>query len=198
MKIIGLTGGIATGKSTVAGMLAELGACVIDADQLARDAVAPGTQGLARLADLFGQRALNPDGSLDRAAVRKIVFEDPNLRKSLEEIIHPEVKQLAIKLLAEAAEAGHDVAVYMAPLLIEAKATDRVDEIWVVTLSQQEQLKRLMMRDKCSKEQALGIISSQMPLSEKERFGVVVIDNSGGLDETKAQVMKAWRERVMI
>ncbi len=198
MKIIGLTGGIATGKSTVASLLAELGAVVIDADQLARDAVAPGTPALGRISDLFGQVVLNADGSLNRQTMRELVFNDAGKRQQLEAILHPAIKDLALERLAQARQAGAAVAVYMAPLLIEVNATDRVDEIWVVTVRPEIQLERLTARDNCSREAARRIIAAQMPLAEKEQFGVVVIDNSENLDMTRQQVVTAWQQRIAV
>ncbi|MCE1226046.1 MAG: dephospho-CoA kinase [Geobacteraceae bacterium] len=196
MLTIGLTGGIATGKSSVATMLAEHGAEVIDADQLARDAVAPGTAALQRIVELFGQQALLMDGSLNRQAVRQLVFNEPAKRQQLEAILHPAIKELALQRIEQARIRGSHVAVYMAPLLIEAKATDRVDEIWVVTVRPEVQLARLMARDGCNQKQAEQIIAAQMPLAEKERFGVVVIDNSLSLEETSRQVEAAWQQRI--
>jgi dephospho-CoA kinase len=197
MLTIGLTGGIATGKSSVATMLAEHGAEVIDADQLARDAVAPGTTTLQRIVELLGrQQALLADGSLNRQAVRQLVFNEPAKRQQLEAILHPAIKELALQQIEQARIHGSDVVVYMAPLLIEAKATDRVDEIWVVTVRPEVQLERLMARDGCSRQQAEQIIAAQMPLAEKERFGVVVIDNSSSLETTRCQVDAAWQQRI--
>jgi dephospho-CoA kinase len=193
---IGLTGGIATGKSSVAALLAEHGAEVIDADQLARDAVAPGTAALQRIVELFGQQALLPDGSLNRQAVREMVFNEPARRQQLEAILHPAIKELALQQIEQAQIRGSRVVVYMAPLLIEANATDRVDEIWVVTVRPEVQLARLMARDGCNQKQAEQIIAAQMPLAEKERFGVVVIDNSSSLEETSRQVEAAWQQRI--
>lgn len=198
MKIIGLTGGIATGKTTVARFLEELGAVVIDADQLARDVVAPGSPVLAKVVELFGPAVLAPDGSLGRQAVRGLVFGDPLKRKQLEAIMHPAIKVVSEQQLAAARARGAAVAVYMAPLLIEAGATDRVDEIWVVTLRPEVQLARLMARDNCSREQAGQIIAAQMPLTEKEGYGVVVIDNSGSLETTREQVRAAWQQRIAV
>lgn len=196
MLTIGLTGGIATGKSSVAAFLAELGAEVIDADQLARDAVAPGTVALQQVVELFGQQALQADGNLNRQAVRELVFNEPTKRQQLEAILHPAIKELALQQIEQARCRGSRVVVYMAPLLIEAKATDRVDEIWVVTVRPEVQLERLMTRDGCSREQAEQIIAAQMPLAEKERFGVVVIDNSSSLEATRRQVDAAWQQRI--
>lgn len=196
MLTIGLTGGIATGKSSVAAFLAELGAEVIDADQLARDAVAPGTVALQQVVELFGQQALQADGNLNRQAVRELVFNEPTKRQQLEAILHPAIKELALQQIEQARCRGSRVVVYMAPLLIEAKATDRVDEIWVVTVRPEVQLERLMTRDGCSRQQAEQIIAAQMPLAEKERFGVVVIDNSSSLEATRRQVDAAWQQRI--
>jgi len=198
MKIIGLTGGIATGKTTVARFLEELGAVVIDADQLSRDLVAAGSPTLARVVELFGPAVLTPDGSLDRQAVRGLVFGDQAKRKQLEAIMHPAIKVMSEQRLADARAGGAAVAVYMAPLLIEAQATDRVDEIWVVTLQPEVQLERLMTRDRCSREAARQIIAAQMPLAEKESYGVVVIDNSGSLEKTRKQVQTAWLQRIAV
>jgi dephospho-CoA kinase len=196
MLTIGLTGGIATGKSSVAALLAEHGAEVIDADQLARDAVAPGTAALQQIVELFGQQALLPDGSLNRQAVRELVFNESARRQQLEAILHPAIKELALQQIEQARIRGSRVVVYMAPLLVEARATDRVDEIWVVTVRPEVQMARLMARDSCNQKQAEQIIAAQMPLAEKERFGVVVIDNSSSLEETRNQVEAAWQQRI--
>lgn len=196
MLTIGLTGGIATGKSSVAALLAEHGAEVIDADQLARDAVAPGTYALQRIVELFGQQALLADGNLNRQAVRELVFNEPTKRQQLEAILHPAIKERALQQIEQARIRGTGVVVYMAPLLIEAKATDRVDEIWVVTVRPEVQLARLMTRDGCNQKQAEQIIAAQMPLAEKERFGMVVIDNSSSPEETRRQVEAAWQQRI--
>lgn len=196
MKIIGLTGGIATGKSTVARLLAERGARIIDADQLSREVVAPGSPALTRIAELFGPQVIAADGALERQAVRELVFSDPAKRQALEALLHPAIAELARVRLEEARQTGATVTVYMAPLLIEAGATDRVDEIWVVTVRPEMQLARLMARDRCSLEQAQQIVAAQMPLAEKERFGLVVIENSDSLEETARQVDAAWRRRI--
>lgn len=196
MKIIGLTGGIATGKSTVARLLAEHGAWIIDADQLSREVVAPGSPALTRIAELFGPQVIAADGVLERQALRELVFSDPAKRRTLEALLHPAIAELASVRLEEARQAGATVTVYMAPLLIEAGATDRVDEIWVVTVRPEVQLARLMARDRCNLEQAQQIVAAQMPLAEKERFGLVVIENSDSLEETARQVDAAWRRRI--
>lgn len=194
MRVIGLTGGIASGKSSVASLFAQLGAAIIDADQLAREAVQPGTPALAAIVRAFGPGILLPDGTLDRNALGAIIFADAAARQRLEQITHPAIKELALARLHALRQSGTAVVFYMAPLLIEAGATDRVDEIWVVHVDPETQLKRLMARDQLSRTDALIRVASQMPLEEKRRQGRVVIDNSGSLAETKLQVEKIWRQ----
>ena len=191
-RVIGLTGGIATGKSTVARFFADKGIPVIDADKLARDAVLLGTPALEQIVALFGRDVLTNDGSLDRKRLGTLVFSDPEKRRMLEEILHPEIRRLAKERIAQAAAAGHRRLIYMAPLLVEAGATDRVDDIWVVTVRPEIQLERLMRRDDISREQAERIIESQMPLAEKAQYGSVVIDNSGSEAETQTALEAAW------
>ena len=192
IRVIGLTGGIATGKSTVARFFTERGIPVIDADQLARDAVLPGSPALMKIISLFGREILTHDGLLDRKLLGTIIFSDPEKRRQLEGILHPEIRKRAEEHIAQAAADGHKRLIYMAPLLIEAGATDRVDDIWVVTVRPGVQLERLMRRDGISREQAQQLVDSQMPLSEKERYGSVVIDNSRSEAETRTALESAW------
>lgn len=196
VRIIGLTGGVATGKSSVARFFEERGVPVIDADQLAREAVRPGSPCLAQLAELFGNGVINPDGTLDRRRVGSIVFGDEEKRRLLEAVLHPEIRHLAEERIARAAAEGQGTLVYMAPLLIEAGVTDRVDEIWVVTVRPEIQLERLMARDGIGPEEAGRIIASQMPLAEKERHGRVVIDNSGTPEETRRLLAAIWDREI--
>lgn len=192
IRVIGLTGGVATGKNSVAQFFIERGVPVIDADQLARDAVLPGTPALEQIISLFGQEILTQNGVLDRKHLSTLIFSDRAKRRRLEDILHPEIRRLAEKQIAKASEAGHKRLIYMAPLLIEAGATDRVDDIWVVTVRPEIQMERLMKRDGISREEAGRIIGSQMPLSEKERRGSVVIDNSGTEAETRTILESVW------
>lgn len=196
MRIIGLTGGIASGKTTVARLFEKLGAPVIDADQLAREVVEPGTEGLARIVDAFGAKVLNPDGSLNRAELGAVVFADPAARRILEGITHPAIRMLAEEKLQSLREAGTGTVFYVAPLLIEAGITSRVHEVWVVYLDRETQLERLMARDGLSREAALSRIASQMPMEEKKRLGRVVIDNRGSREELEAQVLRLWEEEI--
>jgi dephospho-CoA kinase len=192
MKIIGLTGGIASGKSSVAKLLENLGAAVIDADQLSRDAVVPGMPAHAEIVENFGPGLLQRDGSINRNALGEIVFSDPEARRRLESIVHPAIRLLAEERLARLREKNVAVAVYMAPLLVEAGAIDRVDEVWVVYLDLPSQLKRLMERDKLTEEDAIRRIETQMSMEEKKGYGQVVIDNCGSWEETERQVRAAW------
>lgn len=196
IRVIGLTGGIATGKSSVARFFQAKGAVVIDADDLAREAVQPGSRGLAEVVAAFGTEVLTPDGSLDRKRLGGVVFSDSRKRSLLEGILHPEIRRLAGERIAGAAEAGHRVVLYVAPLLIEAGVTDRVDEVWVVTVRPEIQLERLMSRDGLSRAEAQRIIDSQMPLAEKERHGRIVIDNSGTQQDTGSVLEKIWADEI--
>lgn len=196
MKVIGLTGGIASGKSTVARVLEDLGAAVIDADQLAREVVEPGTPAYAAIVAEFGPAILTPDRTIDRKALGRIVFADPQARRRLENITHPAIRARAAQKLAEQREAGTPVVIYMAALLIESGATSRVDEIWVVYADRETQLERLTQRDGISRDEALQRLAAQMPMDEKKTYGKVVIHNRGTLEETEQQVREAW-EREM-
>ncbi len=192
IRVIGLTGGIATGKSSVARFFVEKGVPVIDADQLARDAVLPASTALNKIVARFGPEVLTREGVLDRKRLGAMVFSNPEKRRLLEEILHPEIRKLAEMRISEADAAGYKRLIYMAPLLIEAGAKSRVDTIWVVTVRPEIQLERLMRRDGITPDQAQGIIDSQMPLSEKERYGSVVIDNSGTEAETWKILESVW------
>jgi dephospho-CoA kinase len=196
VRVIGLTGGIATGKSDISRFFLERGAAVIDADQLAREAVEPGSPGLAAVVSGFGEDIRAPDGSLDRKRLGEIVFADRDRRRQLEGILHPEIRRLAEERIASAAASGLRVVFYVAPLLIEAKATDRVDEVWVVTVRPEVQLERLMQRDGISRVEAQRIIASQMPLAEKGRYGRIVIDNSGTPEETRRKLAVIWAKEI--
>lgn len=196
VRVIGVTGGIATGKSSLAQFFLARGATVIDADQLAREAVEPGSRGLVEVVAAFGEGVRAPDGHLDRKRLGEIVFSDKARRRQLEGILHPEIKRLAEERIADAARTGRRVVFYLAPLLIEAGVTDRVDEVWVVTVRPEVQLQRLMLRDGLSRAEAQRIIDSQMPLAEKERYGRIVIDNSGTPEETNRRLAEIWAQEI--
>ena len=196
MRIIGLTGGIASGKSTVAGIMKKLGAVIIDADQLAREVVLPGMPAYQAIVEAFGIGVLNADRTINRGELGRLVFADPEARKRLESITHPAIGKRAEEKIAEFRQKGIPVVFYMAPLLIEAGVTSRVDELWVVYVDGETQLTRLMGRDGSSREEALRKIAAQLPMDEKKKFGRVVIDNRGTPEETERQVKEIWEREL--
>jgi dephospho-CoA kinase len=168
MILVGLTGGVATGKSTVAKMFKQYGAVVINADQLARDVVKPGKPAWRAIVTLFGKTVLNPDRSLDRQALGSIVFRNRTKRRQLERIIHPRVAREQQRLVSRIAKRKpHAVVIYEVPLLFEAGVDKRVDEIIVVTADRETQIVRLTKRNGLSRAEALRRIRSQMPLAKK-------------------------------
>ncbi len=188
---IGLTGGIASGKSTVARKLEQLGAVTIDADVLARDVVALGTEGLKAVVARFGDSVLAADGSLDRSALARVIFADPQARADLNAIIHPLVRERAAEL--EAAAPAGAVVVHVIPLLVETGQQDRFDAVVVVDTTVEEQLRRLTRRDGLTQTEAEQRVAAQA--SREERLGAAthVIDSSGPVRETMRQVGELWR-----
>lgn len=191
--ILGITGNIASGKSTVAGGFARLGAALVDADQLARDVVASGSPVLDQLAERFGDDILREDGQLDREKLSAIIFADPEARQELNRIMHPAIGQLAIERLQKLKKKpGIPLVVYEAPLLFEAGAEGRVDQVLVVKIDSQVQLARLMQREGLDEDAARLRIDSQMPQDEKLARADYVIDNSGTVEEVLEQVKELW------
>lgn len=197
--VIGLTGGIASGKSFVSRKLRELGAVVIDADQVAREVVQPGKPAWASIIREFGRTVLNPDGSLDRKKLGRLVFSDQEKLKKLNEITHPYIIREIKRLLENCYRSGeHKIVVLDIPLLFEVGLDELVDEVWVVYVDAATQVERLMERDGLSEEEALQRISSQMPLEEKARRAHRVIDNRGTPEETVRQIMEIWNEVIAV
>ncbi|MEO8476696.1 MAG: dephospho-CoA kinase [Actinomycetota bacterium] len=192
MRFVGLTGGIGSGKSTVAAMLAARGAVVIDADALAREAVEPGTPGFERVVDAFGPGVVDTEGRLDRAALASIVFADPERRAMLESIVHPEVARRAAAVAAAHAETD-DVLVLDSPLLIETGRYLDVEVVIVVSADQETQIARLVARG-VAEDDARARLAAQMPLAEKAAVADVVIDNEGTLEELESQVDRLWSD----
>ncbi len=190
VRRIGLTGGIASGKSVVAGLLAGLGAVIIDADVLAREAVAPGTPGLAAVKARFGPAVLGAEGVLDRAALGEVVFADPAARADLEAIIHPEVRRRAAEL--EAAAGADAVVVHDIPLLVETGQARVFDLVVVVDADPETQLSRLMMRNGLTREQAQARLAAQAGRAERLAAAGLVIHNDGTLTELARAVAAAW------
>lgn len=192
MVTVGLTGGIASGKSTVVAVLRRLGCPIIDADQLARQVVQPGQPALAEIAEAFGAAVLNPDGTLNRKALGAVVFADPAARKRLEAMTHPRIAQLRGAILAILREQGARVVVNDIPLLYETHSEGLYDQVWVVWVDRDTQVGRLMARDGIGREEAERRLAAQMPLDAKRALADVVIDNSGSREDTERQVQSAW------
>lgn len=188
MRRVGLTGGIASGKSTVSRMLREMGIPVIDADAVAREAVAPGSPALAAIVEAFGAGVLTDAGGLDRARMGEIVFSDPARRKALERILHPEIIAEQDRRLEEIEREGRaPVAFVDAALMIESGGWRRFDLIVVVDCDAQQQLSRLRLRNGMDVNEARRRVDAQMPLSEKVRYADYVIDNRGAVEDTRRQ-----------
>lgn len=188
--LIGLTGGIASGKSTVADLLAARGAAVIDADRLARDVVEPGTSGLAAVVERFGPGVLAPDGSLDRPALGRLVFADPAARRDLEAIIHPAVRARAAALTAAAGEGA--VVVQVIPLLVETGQQDAFDQVVVVDVPPQVQVARVQARDGLGEAEARARMAAQVSREARLAAADVVITNDGSLADLEVQVDRLW------
>jgi len=187
---LGLTGGIASGKSTAGALLADLGAVLIDSDTLARDVVAPGTAGLAAVVERFGPAVLRADGRLDRPALGRIVFADDAARADLNAIVHPLVRETARALRDGAPEDA--VVVHMIPLLVETGQEDDFDLLVVVDVDPEEQVRRVVARDHIDPEQALARIRAQASREERLAVADIVLDNSGTLAELQRQVRALW------
>lgn len=193
MLLVGLTGGIGSGKSTVTSMLEELGAVVFDADVLSREAVARGTPGFGAVVERFGPNVLAPGGDLDREALASIVFADPAARRDLEAIVHPEVRRRFAEAV-ERFEGTNAVVVLSAPLLIETGMHTAFDVLVVVSTTPHTQVERLM-RDRGMSEAAIRArIEAQLPLDEKAAVADVLIDNEGSLEELRGHVERVWAE----
>jgi dephospho-CoA kinase len=192
MKVLGLTGGIGSGKSMVASMLTQLGADVIDADRIAREVVEPGQPALKEIATAFGTDILLPDGRLDRGKLARIIFADPVARGTLNAITHPRIRErMDAEISARRSRAG--VLVVDIPLLYENDRTRAVETVIVVWVDPKTQLRRLQERDGLSVEEARQRIAAQMPLDEKRAGADVVIDNSGSREKTRRQVEAVYR-----
>lgn len=190
MLRIGLTGGIASGKSTVADLFAELGVAIVDTDVIAREIVAPGQPALDEIQDVFGKAVIAEDGSLDRRALRKIVFADESQRARLESILHPRIREAAFE---QAEQASGPYVVIVVPLMFESPMRHAMDRILVVDCDQETQLRRLRERDNESEEQARRIIAAQS--SRKDRLSIAddIISNDGDLDSIRDAVSAMHR-----
>ncbi|MCB9665548.1 MAG: dephospho-CoA kinase [Alphaproteobacteria bacterium] len=195
MRTFGLTGGIATGKSTVARLLRERhGIPVIDADQVARAVVAPGSPGLAEVVEAFGPDVLEDDGRLDRPAMRALIMADPAARRRLEAITHPRIAQGVGEALAALASQGTPLAAVEAALMVESGSWRMYDALVVVSASPETQLARVVDRDGGTRDDAARILAAQLPLADKERVASYVVHNEGSRADLEAEVdrLVAW------
>jgi dephospho-CoA kinase len=187
--LIGITGNIGTGKSTVAEMLADLGAKVIDADKVAHQVIRPGSETHARVVKAFGSKILTPGGEIDRKKLGAIVFGDPEALKRLEGIVHPATLEVIDRRIAATSA---DVVVVEAIKLIESGLADRCDSVWVVTCQRDQQIERVVSQRGLSREEVERRVEAQGPQEEKVVRADVVIDNAGSLAATREQVKAAW------
>ena len=195
LLVLGVTGGIASGKTTVARMLAELGAPIIDFDLLARDVVAPGEPAFREVVDYFGEGVIGEDGNLDRKWLSGIVFRDSSKRRILEGITHPRILAAFIRQVTQMAEKNpQGIVQAVIPLLFEVHLEPLVHKVLVVYVSPDTQVDRLMKRDRISREEARRILDAQMPIDEKAARADFVIHNEGNLDETRKEVHALWNK----
>ena len=191
---IGLTGGIASGKSTVSGMLKALDIPVIDADLAAKQVMEPGEAAYQKTVEAFGEEILFPDQTIDRKKLGNLIFNDEAKRKELNGIVHPEVRRHMKRELERLEENGTHAAVLDIPLLIESRLTSWVDYVLVVYVGEEVQLSRLMERDQAGDEDARSRINSQMRLEEKSAYADAVINNEGTKEETQSQLLDILKE----
>ena len=192
MHILGLTGGIACGKSTVSLTLSALGAVIVDGDQLSRTLTAPGGEALPKLRENFGDDIFLQDGTLNRRALGNLVFQHPEEKAKLDALMQPPIDALTRKKINEARESSASICVLDMPLLYEFGYEKLCNRVWCVALPQETQIQRLMERDGMTREAALDRIHSQMPTEEKAARADVVIDTSGTIEETQAVVRKLF------
>lgn len=198
LYVVGLTGGIATGKSTVSGYLRQLGAYVIDADEVAHQVTAPGSTGFLKVVQEFGNRVVTFRGTLDRRKLGQIVFSDSEALRTLNSIIHPlvigRINLMLNTLAQDSGDREESLCVVLdVPLLFETGMDKICDEVWVVAVDFELQVKRLMERDGFCKDEALSRIQAQMPLEAKIELAQAVIDNSGSLESTYQKVRELWQ-----
>lgn len=193
MLKIGLTGGIASGKSTVANMFVKLGAYLVDADHMARKAVAPGSPALKLIAQEFGDDVLDKNGNLDRAVMRDKVFSDEKARRRVNEIVHPQVAELIFGEIMRIEQEHPDAIVIVdVPLLFESGWQNLFAATVLVYVDPEVQVKRLVARDKVTRIQAAQALASQMPIMQKRELATFLIDNSGGIEQTRGEVGTVW------
>jgi len=193
-KVIGLTGGIGSGKSTVSQCLAELGAVIIDADKVGHEAFKPNTEAWREVVATFGKEILTPSGEIDRKKLGGIVFDNSEALSRLNKIMHPRMNDMIKAQIEEYRQQGVDVVVLEAAVLIEANWTPLVDEVWVTVAPESAVLERLKKQRNLDEEQILARIRSQLSDEERIKYADAVINNDGELDEAKAKVKELWKK----
>ena len=194
MKLIGLTGGIASGKTMITDYLRSIGAPVVDADEVSRGITEPGKPVLQEIAAAFGEDCLDEQGHLRRQKLGEMIFSNEENRLRLNAIMHPKITEAILEAIKALDEAGEPAAIYSAPLLLEGKGTNIADEVWLVALDLEEQVRRLMQRDNIDQEAALQRIHAQASLEDKLALADKVIDNNGSPEEAKEQAKRLWEE----
>ena len=194
MKLVGLTGGIASGKSTVAKILQSLGAAIVNADDLAREVVEPGHEAWKEIVAAFGADILQSDQTLDRQKLRTLIFNQPEARKRLESIIHPRVRALAEERIRQYAAAGYPVVIYEVPLLFEGNLQEWLRPVILVACDVETQTARLQNRDHLTAADAEKHIAAQMSLKDKRRLADYVIENNGSLEDLERQTRQILEE----
>jgi len=194
MQVIGLTGGIATGKSTVSAILENAGALIIDADRIAREAVKKGQPAYREIVEHFGETVLLPDGEINRSVLGDIIFNAPGKKQLLNKIVHPYVRKETHRQLQQIGRTEPNAIVILdIPLLIEAEMDKDLSEVIVVYVPEHIQIERLMQRDGISEADALARVRSQMPIEEKKEKATIVVDNSGSKENTRRQTLKIFQ-----
>lgn len=192
--LLGVTGVIASGKTTVANMLEELGALKIDFDLLARQVVEPGKPAFRKIVDYFGEQILQQDGTLDRKKLARIVFRDFEKKTKLESFTHPPIYEEFLKQVSEITEKDPEAIVQaVVPLLIELDLQYMFDKLLIVYIHQEQQVERLVERDGISREEAAGMLKAQLPIDEKLEYADFVVDNQGSVEQTRKQVEDIWQ-----
>jgi dephospho-CoA kinase len=194
MMVLGLTGGIGSGKGLATEFFRSHGAAIVDADEIAREVVSPGSPVLAELVAAFGDEVLRSDGRLDRRRLANLVFRDPGAVATLNAITHPAILQEVDRRVACLREEGVAVTCVVAPLLLEAGYRSAVDRLIVMWAEEEERLRRVMKRDGVSREEALGRMAAQMPPEEQRRQADWVVDTTGGKESAQAQLEAIWRQ----
>ena len=196
MLVIGLTGGIGSGKSTVSEMLADLGAYVLNADKIGHEAYQPDTQTWKDVVAAFGEQVLQPNNEIDRRKLGSIVFNDPAAMKKLTDIMWPRMYDMVKERIEDQRRQGTQVMVVEAAVLLEANWTPLVDEVWVTSAPEEAAIQRLRDRNSMTEEQIRARIRSQMSSEEREKQADIVVYNDSGLEELREQVVKNWKSRV--